>query len=109
MSLLICTIPRAALTAVTADLEALAADGLPDIAAITVEASTGGYVMLTIERTPGLMALHEAILGVAVRARDGLSGDPFGSPYIRDSFAPHISLAKIDTGDQAGAAAIGLR
>jgi hypothetical protein len=109
VSLLICTIPGAALTAVTADLAALAAAGLPDIAAIKVEASTGGYVMLTIERTPGLMALHEAILGVAARARDGLGGDPFGSPYVRDSFTPHISLAKIDAGDQADAAAIGLR
>jgi 2'-5' RNA ligase superfamily len=109
LSLLICTIPGTTLAAVTAELEALAAAGLPDIAAITVAASTGGYVMLTIDRTPGLMALHEAILGVAARARGGLDGDPFGSPYIRDSFTPHISLAKIDTGDQADAAAIGLR
>jgi hypothetical protein len=65
--------------------------------------------MLIIERTPGLMALHEAILGVAARARDGLGGDPFGSPYIRDSFTPHLSLAKIDRDDQADAAAIGLQ
>jgi hypothetical protein len=65
--------------------------------------------MLDIQRTPELMALHEAILGIAARARDGLDGDPFGSPYIRDLFSPHISLAKIDRDDQPGAAAIGLR
>jgi hypothetical protein len=109
VSLLICTIPRAALAAVALDLEALAAAGLPDIAAATVEPSSSGYVMLTIERTPGLMVLHEAILGVAARARAGLGGDPFGSPYIRASFTPHISLAKIDAGDQADATAVGLR
>ena len=109
VSLLICTIPLAALAGVTADLKALAAAGLPDIAAITVEPSASGYVMLTIERTPGLMALHEAVLGVAARARNGLGGGPFGSPYIRDLFTPHLSLAKIGRDDQADAAAIGLR
>jgi hypothetical protein len=109
VSLLICTIPRAALAAVTVDLEALAAAGLPDITAITVEPSTSGYVMLTIKRTPGLMVLHEAILGVAARARADLGGDPFGSRYVGAAFAPHISLAKIDADDQANAASVGLR
>ncbi len=109
LSLHICTVPQATLGQVTAELEALAAAGLPDIAATMVEPSYSGYVMLGVGRTPGLMALHEAILDVATRARDGLGGDPFGSQFIRDSFAPHISLAKIDRDDQAEAAAIGLR
>lgn len=65
--------------------------------------------MLGIERTPVLMDLHEAVLDIAARARDGLDGDPFGSPWIRGSFTPHISLAKIDRDDQAEATVIGLR
>jgi hypothetical protein len=105
LSLLICTIPRAAFAAVTADLEVLAAAGLPDIAALTVEPSGSGYVMLTVQRTPELMAFQDAILDVATRARRG----PFGSRYIRSSFAPHISLAKINRDDQRAAVAIGLR
>jgi hypothetical protein len=63
--------------------------------------------MLSAERTPALMDLHEAVLSAAARARNGLGGDPFGSPHIRDSFTPHISLAKVDRDDQAEAAAIG--
>jgi hypothetical protein len=106
VSLLICTIPRAALGAVIADLTALASAGLPDIATNTVEASDSGYVMLTVERTTGLMAMHEAVVDVAARARHGLRGNPFGSQRIWDSFCPHISLAKIDRTDQARAAAI---
>jgi hypothetical protein len=107
LSLHICAVPRPALSQVTAELEALAAAGLPAIAATTVEPSSSGYVMLSIARTPELMALHEAILDIAARAREGLGGDAFGSPYIRDSFTPHISLAKIDRDDQAEATAIG--
>ncbi|HUY45853.1 MAG TPA: 2'-5' RNA ligase family protein [Streptosporangiaceae bacterium] len=109
LSLHICTIPRATLGQVTADLKALTAAGLPDIAAVMVEPSYSGYVMLNVERSPDLMALHEAILGLAARARESLGSDPFGSPYIRDSFTPHISLAKIDRDDQSEAAAIGRR
>src|ERR1039457_4383945 len=110
LSLLICTIPRAALAALGADLEVLAAAGLPDIAAITVEPSHSGYVMLTVERPPELLALQDAILGFAARARRDLDdGDPFGSRYIRSSFAPHISLAKVERDDQRAAVAIGLR
>lgn len=86
LSLHICTVPRT-----------------------TVEPSYSGYVMLNVRRTPDLLALHEAILGIAARARDGLDGDPYGSPYIRDSFSPHISLAKIDRDDQTEATAIGRR
>lgn len=63
--------------------------------------------MLNIERTPALMSLHEAILRAAAEARDGLDSDPFGSPYVRDSFNPHISLAKVDRDGQAEATAIG--
>ncbi len=109
LSLLICTIPRAAFAAVTADLEVLAAAGLPDIAALTVEPSGSGYVMLTVQRTAELTAFQDAILDVATRARSGLGGDPFGRRYIRSSFAPHISLAKIDRNDQSAAVAIGQR
>jgi hypothetical protein len=109
LSLHICTLPRAALGQVTAELKVLAAADLPDITPVTVERASGGYVMLSIERTSVLMDLHEAVLDVAARARDGLDGDPYGSPWIRSSFTPHISLAKIDRDDQAGATAIGLR
>lgn len=109
LSLLICAIPRAAVASVTADLKVLAAAGLPDIAALTVEPSGSGYVMLTVQRTPELMAFQDAILDVATRARSGLGGGPLGRRYIRSSFAPHISLAKIDRNDQSAAVAIGQR
>lgn len=109
LSLHICTIPRTALDQVTAAVEPLTAAGLPDITPTGVEPTHGGYVMLNIERSPVLVNLHEAILDIAARARDGLGADPFGSPYIRDSFTPHISLAKLDRDDQAEAAAIGKR
>jgi len=109
LSLLICTIPRVTIGAVISDLEMLTAAGLPDIAAAAVEASGSGYVMLTVERTAELMALQDAIIDVAARARRGLGGDPFGSRYIRASFAPHISLAKIGRDDQRAAVAIGRR
>jgi hypothetical protein len=56
------------------------------------------------------MALHEAILDIAPRGRESIAaGDTYGSAYIRDSFTPHISLAKVDRDDQADAAAIGRR
>jgi 2'-5' RNA ligase superfamily len=106
LSLHICTIPRPAITQLTAALEPLATAGLPDITPTGVEPSGGGYIMLSLERTPALMDLHEAVLAAAAQARDGLDGDPFGSPYIRDAFTPHISLAKLDRDDQADAAAI---
>lgn len=105
----ICTIPRTALNQVTAAMEPITAVGLPDITPTGVEPARGGYVMLAIKRSPALASLHEAILGIAARARDSLGADPFGSPYIRDSFTPHISLAKLDRDDQAEAAAIGKR
>ncbi len=38
-----------------------------------------------------------------------MDADPFGSPYIRGSFIPHISLAKLDRDDQPEAATIGRR
>jgi hypothetical protein len=107
LSLHICPVPSTALGQVSAELAALAAAGLPDIAATRIEATSGGYIMLSIERTTALMALHEAILAIAARVREAISGDPYGSPYIRDSFTPHISLAKIDRDDQADATAIG--
>lgn len=107
LSLHICTIPRTALSQLTAALEPLATAGLPDITPAGVMSARGGYVMLNVERTPALMALHEAILIAAAQARDGLDADAFGSPYIRDSFTPHISLAKLDRDDQAEATTIG--
>jgi hypothetical protein len=106
LSLHICTIPRAAVTQVTANLESMVPAGLPVITPAGVEPSVGGYIMLSIERTPALMTLHEAVLQAAAQARDGLDADPFGSPYIRDAFTPHISLAKLDRDDQPEAAAI---
>jgi hypothetical protein len=109
LSLHICAIPRTALNQVTAAVEALTAAGLPAITPTGVEPTRGGYIMLNIERSPVLVNLHEAILHIAAQARDGLGTDPFGSPYIRDSFTPHISLAKLDRDDQAEAAAIGRR
>lgn len=106
LSLHICTIPRDALGQVTSALEPLAAAGLPDITPAGVQPSGGGYIMLSIERTPALMTLHEAVLAAAAQAREGLGADPFGSAYVRDSFAPHISLAKLGRDDQAEATAI---
>ncbi len=106
LSLHICTIPRAALSQVTATLQTLVASGLPDIIPVVIEPARGGYVMLSVERTPALMAMHETILGTAARAREGLDGDPYGSRYIRDSFTPHISLAKLARDEQAEAARI---
>jgi hypothetical protein len=88
-------------------LQALAGSGLPDINFVAVEPARGGYVVLSAERTAALMDLHEAVLSAVAQARDGLGSDPFGSPYVRDSFAPHISLAKVDRDDQAEATAIG--
>lgn len=106
LSLHICAIPRTSLSQVTAALEPLAAGGLPDITPAGVEPARGGYVMLSIERTAALMEMHETILGTAARAREGLDGDPFGSQYIRDSFTPHISLAKLARDEQAEATRI---
>jgi hypothetical protein len=109
LTLHICAIPRTALNQVSAAMEPLIAPGLPDITPTGIEPTQGGYVMLTIERSPALINLHEEILAIAAQARDSLSADPFGSPYIRDSFTPHISLAKLDPDDQAEATAIGKR
>jgi hypothetical protein len=108
LSLHICTIPRDAIGQVTATLEPLATR-LPGITPAGVQPSGGGYIMLSIERTPALMALHEAVLTAAAQARDGIGADPFGSRYIRDAFTPHISLAKLDRDDQDDAAAIAQR
>jgi hypothetical protein len=107
LSLHICTVPRSAVGQLAITLEALASAGLPDIKPVAVEPSRGGYVMLSAERTPALMDLHETVLSAVAQARNGLGSDPFGSPYIRDSFAPHISLARVDRDDQAEATAIG--
>jgi hypothetical protein len=67
----------------------------------------GGYVMLKIERTTEIMALHEVILELAASAREGVGADKYGSEYIRDSFVPHVSLAKVDRHDLTSATAIG--
>lgn len=81
--------------------------GLPDINPIEIEPSYGGYVMLKIERTTEIVALHEAVLELAATEREGVDTDKYGSEYIRDSFVPHASLAKIDRRDLTSAADIG--
>jgi hypothetical protein len=105
VSLHICTIPRDSVAQVAESLRALAAS-LPGLLPTGVERADGGYVMLDIERTDELVALHEAVLELAADAREGMS-DKYGSPYIRELFNPHLSLAKVDYRDQAGAVRIG--
>jgi hypothetical protein len=107
LSLHICTVPHDTLPQVIDSLEALAAADLPDLIPIGVDRADGGYVMLNIEPTAELMALHEAILRIAAEARENLGHDKYGSPYIREFFTPHISLAKVDYRDQAEAVTIG--
>lgn len=82
---------------------------LPDIGPVGVEPSHGGYVMLNIERTTEILGLHEAILELAAAAREGIGLDKCGGEYIRDSFVPHVSLAKVDSRDLNSASAIGRR
>jgi 2'-5' RNA ligase superfamily len=111
LSLHICTVPRDAIPQITADLAALtAATGLPDLTPIGVEPTNGGYVMLNIEATAEIRAMHEAILDLAATARKGMDDiDKHSSAYIRDTFVPHLSLAKVERSEQAAAAAIGRR
>jgi len=107
VSLHICTVPRESVPHLAESMRALAG-ALPELVPTGVERSDGGYVMLDIERTDGLVALHEAVLELAAHVRQGMGGsDKYGSPYIRDLFAPHLSLAKVDYRDQAGAVRIG--
>lgn len=107
VSMHICTVPRSAVVQVSEGMRVLAA-GLPELVPTGVEeGTTGGYVMLYIELTDNLIALHEAVLELAAEAREGLGSDKYGSPYIRKLFSPHLSLAKVDDRDQVGAAAIG--
>ncbi len=105
VSLHICTIPRDSLARVAEALHVFATS-LPELLPIGVERSDGGYVMLDVERSSELVALHEAVLEVAADAREGMS-DRYGNPYIRDLFNPHLSLAKVDYRDQDGAVRIG--
>jgi len=107
LSLHICTIPRDTLPQVMGSLKTIAAANLPELVSIGVERAEGGYVMLNIERSVKLMAVHEEILSIAAAAREGLGQDKYGSPYIRDRFTPHISLAKVEYRDQARSVAIG--
>jgi hypothetical protein len=107
VSLLICTVPRDTLQQVIADLEAVSKVGLPELTPTGIERSDGGYVMLDIALDDDLMAAHEAVLEVAAKARKDMGQDTYGSPYIRDAFTPHISLAKVEYRDQATAVAIG--
>jgi hypothetical protein len=64
---------------------------LPDVNPLGIEPSHGGYVMLNVECTTEIMALHEAILELAASAREGVGAEKYGSEYIRDSFLPHVS------------------
>lgn len=108
LSLHICIVPRDKIDQVVTDLRALAEGAdLPDITPIGVDPAYGGYVMVNVEPTGEIMALHESILDVVSTARDGLDGDVYGNKYIRESFTPHISLAKVDRHDLSSAADIG--
>jgi hypothetical protein len=109
LSLHICRVPPTATGQIAAALQRLAAAGLPEIAPLAVEPAGGGWVMLRVERTPALLDVHEAAMGIAARARDGLDSDRHGSRHVRNTFAPHISLAKLGSGDQASAVAIARR
>ncbi|MGH3569373.1 MAG: 2'-5' RNA ligase family protein [Pseudonocardia sp.] len=106
VSLHICTVPRESVAQLAESMKALAAT-LPELVPAGVERSDGGYVMLDIGRTDDLVALHEAVLELAAQARQGMGSDKYGSPYIRELFTPHLSLAKVDYRDQAGATRIG--
>lgn len=105
VSLHICTIPHDAVEHVGGRMRALAAV-LPELVPTSVEGAADGYVMLGIERTADMLALHEAVLELAVEARQSMS-DKYGSPYIRDFFNPHLSVAKVDNRDKAEAVRIG--
>jgi hypothetical protein len=107
LSLHICTVPCDTLSQVVDGLKTLAAVNLPDLVPVGVEPADGGYVMLNIEPTDDLMALHEGVLAIAAEARGGLGQDTYGSLHIRERFSPHVSLAKVEYGEQAKAAAIG--
>jgi hypothetical protein len=108
LSLHICTVHHDKIMQIDNDLCALIEQvGLPHINPTAVESSFGGYVMLNVERTAQLMALHEAILELAAIAREGVDADKFGSKYVRDAFVPHVSLAKVDGRDLANATSIG--
>ena len=108
LSLHICTVPHDKILQIGNDLCVLTEQvGLPHINPIAVESSFGGYVMLNVERTAQLMALHEAILELAAIARKGVDADKYGSKYVRDAFVPHVSLAKVDGRDLANATNIG--
>lgn len=108
LSLHICTVPREKIQQLVDGLGTLTESiDLPDINPVGIEPSYGGYVMLNVERTTEIMALHEAVLELAAMAREGVDTDKYGSEYIRDSFVPHASLAKVDRRDLTGATEIG--
>jgi hypothetical protein len=108
LSLHICTLPTNAIEKVIADLESLVAGiDLPVVVPTGVSKSYGGYIMVNIERSAEIMALHESVLEIAASARDNLAGDKYGSQYVRNAFDPHISLAKVDQEDVSGAERIG--
>lgn len=110
LSLHICTVPQETIQQVVDELGTLTQRiDLPDINPVGIEPSHGGYVMLNIERTTEIMALHEAVLELAAAAREGVGSDKYGGAYIRDSFVPHVSLAKVDRHDLASATGIGRR
>ncbi|MGH3929898.1 MAG: hypothetical protein ACRDTF_07975 [Pseudonocardiaceae bacterium] len=108
LSLHICTVPREKIQQLIDGLGVLVEGiDLPDINPVGIEPSYGGYVMLNIERTTEIMALHEEVLELAAMAREGVESDKYGSEYIRDSFLPHASLAKVDPRDLTSATDIG--
>ena len=110
LSLHICTVPHDMIQRVVDHLRVLTERiDLPDINPVGIEPSYGGYVMLNVERTTELMTLHEAVIELAAEAREGADADKYGSEYIRDSFVPHFSLAKVDRRDLPSATDIARR
>jgi 2'-5' RNA ligase superfamily len=108
LSLHICTLPASTVDKAVTDLRDLVTEvDLPAIVPTGVSRSYGGYIMVNIDRTAEIMALHEAVLEIAAAARENLSGDKYGSQFIRKAFDPHISLAKVDSDDVSGAERIG--
>jgi hypothetical protein len=101
VSLHICAVPADRVAAISDQLRDWS-DRLPELVPAGIERASGGYIMLNLERTADLLALHEAVLELAADAREGMS-DRYGSQYIRDLYDPHLSLAKVDYRDVAGA------
>jgi hypothetical protein len=108
LSLHICTVPYSEIPQIVDELRVLIDRAhLPCINPIGVDSSDGGYVMVNVEPTAELIALHDEILELAAVAREGASPNKYDSNYVRDTFMPHFSLAKVDRRDLTNATNIG--